>query len=156
MKKILPLVLGMMLLCGSTYATNNKNNAPNQSCLNSIGDRKSIKPEQLPSAARHFVMNNWNNVTVNTAIMETEGYKIEYTVTLADGTTIEFNRDGGWKEIEATQEIPESAIPAAIRTYVLKMYKGQKVVKLERDKKGYEVELSNDKELKFDLEGNLK
>jgi len=46
-------------------------------------------------------------------------------------------------------------IPAAIQKYVTTHYPDAKVLKIERDKKDYEVKLSNRTELKFDLKFNL-
>ena len=48
-----------------------------------------------------------------------------------------------------------SVIPAAIRKYISENYSDVKVLKIERDKKEYEVKLSNKWELKFDLQFNL-
>lgn len=140
MKKIILIALGMLVLCGTSFAQT----------------KKIIKREQLPSAALQFIQHNWNNVSISRATMETEGYKVEYDVRLAGGTEIEFNRDGGWKEIESSKEIPESAIPVGIRTYVRQHHRGHKVVKMEKKSYGYEVTLDNDREYTFDTDGNLK
>ena len=51
--------------------------------------------------------------------------------------------------------IPAATIPTAIRQYVTTNYPDVKVQKIERDKKEYEVKLSNRTELKFDLKFNL-
>lgn len=139
MKKVLILILSVVVMAGSLWADN----------------RKQIKRDQLPKAAQHYVMNNWNNVAISYCWQEIDGYKIEYTVRLVDGTTIEFNRDGGWKEVESSVAIPESAIPAAIRTYVKQNHRGAAILKMEKDTRGYEIELDNEKELQFDKKGNF-
>ena len=46
-------------------------------------------------------------------------------------------------------------IPATIQKYVTTNYPDAKILKIERDKKDYEVKLSNRTELKFDLKFNL-
>ena len=50
---------------------------------------------------------------------------------------------------------PQQQSPTAIRQYVTTNYPDVKVQKIERDKKEYEVKLSNRTELKFDLKFNL-
>lgn len=51
--------------------------------------------------------------------------------------------------------VPAGVIPAQILKYVSENYPDAKVLKIERDKKDYEVKLSNRWELKFDLQFNL-
>ena len=123
--------------------------------LGVMAQERVIKREQLPEAARHFVMDNWNNVSISKARQVTEGYKISYKVILVDQTVIVFNRDGGWRSISATKEVSESAIPASIRTYVAANHRNAKVLKMEKKSDGYEVILDNEKNLVFDLKGNF-
>ena len=58
-------------------------------------------------------------------------------------------------EIPFIFKILMAIIPAAIQKYVTTNYPDAKILKIERDKKDYEVKLSNRTELKFDLKFNL-
>ena len=136
MKKILIALLCLAVACSSLYA----------------GDRKGIKREQLPQAAQNYLHQNWNNVAIRSVVKETEGYKVEYEVRLANGTTVEFNRDGGWKEIDADCGIPKTALHASIVACAAEHYPGALIVEAEKTTKGYTIELSNGREMEFDTQ----
>ena len=79
-----------------------------------------------------------------------------YDVILTDGTSVEFNRDGEWKEVKSFQQnIPDTLIPAEIKQYVNQNYPSQKIMTVERGKRKVSVDLANGLELEFDLNGNL-
>ncbi len=139
MKKALLLFLGIVLMAGSLYADN----------------RKQIKRDQLPKAAQHYVMDNWNNVSISYCWQEIDGSKIEYRVRLVDGTVILFNRDGRWKEVVSEKALPESAIPASIRTYVKQMYRGSEILAMRKDPEHCIVSLDSGEELLFDFSGSF-
>ncbi len=138
MKKTLLILLSLVMMAGSLFADN----------------RKQIKRDQLPKAAQHYVMDNWNNVSISYIWQTIDGYTIQYTVRLVDGTMIYFNRDGGWREVKAQKVIPESAIPASIRKFVAQRNKSLRIVGMEKLLDGYIVTLDDESTLKFDLEGN--
>ena len=73
-----------------------------------------------------------------------------------NGNKVEFDKKGNWEEVDCKHSsVPVPIIPAAIQKYVTTHYPDAKVLKIERDKKDYEVKLSNRTELKFDLKFNL-
>ncbi len=80
----------------------------------------------------------------------------EYEVVLADGTEIEFDRAGNWKSVEVGKgsEVPSAIVPESIRKYVKKT-QNQKIVGIEKNRRHYKVELANDVELIFNLNGNF-
>ncbi|MDE6394420.1 MAG: PepSY-like domain-containing protein, partial [Duncaniella sp.] len=81
----------------------------------------------------------------------------EYEVILSDGTEVDFNKDGAWKSIDRGQKaVPDALVLKPIRDYVAKAYPGQKIVDIEKDRKGYEITLTRGTELKFDSAGTFK
>lgn len=138
MKKTLFIVIGMMLLLGSAHAQ----------------DRHIIKRDQLPSAAMKYIQGNWNNVSPSKIIKITQGFDVAYEVTLVDGTLINFNRDGSWKDITSTKEVVKSAVPAGIRRYVHENCPKYKIVRMDKESEGYKIRLSNGLEMRFDFQGN--
>ena len=79
-----------------------------------------------------------------------------YNVILTDGTSVEFNREGEWKEVKSFQQnIPDTLIPAEVKQYVSQNYPSQKIMAVERGKRKVSVDLANGLELEFDLNGNL-
>ncbi|MDE7097148.1 MAG: PepSY-like domain-containing protein, partial [Muribaculaceae bacterium] len=83
--------------------------------------------------------------------------KTDYDVKLVNGTKIEFNNAGKWTSVDCkTREVPQGIIPKPIRTYVTKNFPDVKIVKIEKKSSKYEVELSDDVELTFNLLGQFK
>jgi hypothetical protein len=81
----------------------------------------------------------------------------DYTVLLSDGSKVEFDSKGKWESVENKKSgVPASVIPAKIKEYVATNYPSLLIVKIEKSMYGYEVELSNDLDLKFDANGNFQ
>ena len=112
---------------------------------------KVIETEQLPAAARTTLSKYFRGKDVALVTMDTEVFGKSYEVVFADGDKIEFNKKGEWKEIScATSPIDSKYIPRQIIDAVATRWPGEKFKKIERYKYGYEVELTNHLELKFD------
>lgn len=111
----------------------------------------------LPKAAQTVISNNFK-AKVNLIEIDKELGRIsEYEVILNDGTEISFDRDGNWKNVEVGKngKIPGSFIPKTISDYVKKNQPGQKILGIEKNRSGFEVEISNGIEMKFDKDGNF-
>lgn len=111
----------------------------------------------LPVAAQTTLKNNFKASLSHIKIEKDFGKVSEYDVILTDGSEITFDRNGNWKEIEVknTSSIPSALIPVAIDTYVKNNQKKVKITGIEKSRSGYEVELSNGVEMKFDLNGKF-
>lgn len=111
----------------------------------------------LPQAARLTLSNNFKAKVSVIKIDKDLGRVSDYEVVLTDGTEIQFDRDGNWKEIEmpVNKGVPEKFLPKEINNYIKDNHKGEKVVGLEKERSGFEVTLSNDLDLKFDRNGNF-
>jgi len=117
---------------------------------------KIIRFDRMPEAARQTVARYFGEEKVMVVKQEKEWFDTLYEVQLSDGTDLEFFGDGRWKEIDCKRlAVPAGLIPAEIRNYVGQRFPGRSVVKIERDRRGYEVELDDDTDLKFDLKFNL-
>ena len=80
----------------------------------------------------------------------------DYKAILANGTEVEFERNGQWKEMENKKAgIPYNAMPAAISNYLKRNYARVLVEKIEKENRGYKVDLSNGLELEFDSKGKF-
>lgn len=114
------------------------------------GVDKVINKSQLPAQAQNFLNENFADVKISYAKQETDFLERSYEVVLADGTKLEFSRKGNWKEVDCRYgEVPAAIVPEPIKKYINENYSGEKVLKIERDSRGYEVKLSNRLELTF-------
>lgn len=114
-------------------------------------DDRPIQVEQLPAAAQQFIKQHFADATISFAAEDRDWPGYTYKVVFANGMKAEFEKNGDWKEVECKpMSVPAAIVPQQIASYVKQYHDGQTVVKIERGRKGYEVELQNGIELKFD------
>ncbi|MDE7123393.1 MAG: PepSY-like domain-containing protein [Alistipes sp.] len=136
MKRLKLLLAGLLL--ATTTATYADNDRP-------------IAVDQLPQAAQQMIRQHFADRRVALAKRESEFMKKSYEVIFADGCRIEFDGQGEWKEIDCRfAAVPAAAVPAPIAQYVKNNYPDAMIVKIEKDRREYEVKLSNRLELTFD------
>lgn len=126
--------------------------------LASAGDIVTTDINKLPAAAREILTKHFPNAKVSHIKIDKDMLQAPtYDVMLDNGTKIEFDSKGQWTEVDSKKmAVPSSVVPAYISSYVKKNFKGEKIMKIEWDRKGSEVKLSNGTELKFDSKGNFK
>lgn len=112
----------------------------------------------LPEAAKNMISKNFKAKVSLVKVEKEFGRVDEYEVILSDGTEVSFDRSGNWKSVEtsARQQVPASLIPESIRTYVSKNHKKTTIVGIEKKRGGYEIDLSNGVEMKFDTNGQFQ
>ena len=119
-------------------------------------DNKPIDYEQLPSAAKTFIKADFPSETISYITRDADLLDTAYDVHFANGLKIEFNSKGEWKEISsATSQIDRKYVPRQIIAAVEARWPGVEFRKVERYRYGYEVELTNRLELKFDRQFRL-
>ena len=113
---------------------------------------------QLPLPARNFINGNFAkpqiaHIKIDKDMMEST----KYEVLLMDGTEIDFDSKGNWEEVSAKkgQAVPASVVPSFAASYLKEHNFTEPVTKVERDRKGYEVELSTGVSFKFDKKGKF-
>lgn len=112
---------------------------------------KPITVDRLPQKAQQFIKKYFADKQVALAKMETDFMSKSYDVIFTDGDKVEFDKRGEWTNIDCKHgTVPEGAIPTAIRTYVNKNYPNAKVKQIEKDRRDYDVELTNGWDIKFD------
>lgn len=111
---------------------------------------KPVTLAQLPAAAQQTIKKHFADRQIALAKVEIEVFGKTYDVIFTNGEKIEFDSKGQWRDIECRQSrVPVALIPAAIANYVKKNYPQTTILKIERDRRTYEIELSNRLELKF-------
>ena len=111
----------------------------------------------LPAAARATVQKHFKSGISLVKIDKSWGRVSDYEVILDNGTEVTFDRGGNWTDLEAgrASAVPASLLPKGIADYVKANHRGAAVVGVEKHRSGYDVELSNDIELRFDLQGRF-
>lgn len=117
-----------------------------------LADDTPIPVEQLPATAKTFVQTNFQGKKIIYAEKDWNSYECR----LDDGTKIEFNRKGNWKKVDCHYTpVPAAIIPQPIQQYVSTNFAGTIITKIDKERYGYDIELSNDIDLKFNYQGVL-
>lgn len=115
-----------------------------------------ITPDKLPAAIQSFMNEYFPGSTISYAKKDRELTKTTYEVVLQDGSEIDFDGKGQWDKVDCKRmAVPAALVPAAIAPYVEANFPGQTIVKIDKERYGYEIELFSDLELKFDKSGRL-
>ena len=117
---------------------------------------RNVPPTQLPQEIQTFVKQYFPTQTITYAEKELEWFTYKYDVILADGTQINFDTDNVWDKIDAKMAtVPAALIPTPIATYVNTQFPAVAITKIDKERYGYDVDLANDLELKFNEQGAL-
>lgn len=120
-------------------------------------DDKPVAPTELPQEVQTFIKQNFPAQSIAFAQKDSEWlFFTQYEVTLNDGTQVKFDTDNVWDKIEArTAAVPVALVPQPITTYVNTNFPNVALVKIDKESYGYEVELANGLEMKFNEGGAL-
>ena len=111
---------------------------------------------QLPVKAKTFINQHFKGVKVMNVIQDKDVFSKDFDVNFENGTKVEFDRTGNWKEIKTLSgSVPSSLVPAKIKQYISNNYKGANIVEINKDAYKIDVELSNGVDLDFDKNGNF-
>lgn len=103
--------------------------------------------QELPQAAKELIKTNFSGKAPMVVTVDLDDYEVYFE----SGEKIEFGKNGQWKEIVCKGTgIPAAIVPNQIKNQVKKSYPSAKIVKIERDHRGYEVKLNNGIEIEFD------
>ena len=136
MKKFILTLLTLLLVGGSVMAD---------------GRKRAIDPENLPKPAIELIQKHWPSCAIDFAYINGK----EYEALLTDGTIIQFDSKGIWKEMKCTDGLPVTLVPGYITRYIVNRFPKQLIIDCEKLKGGYEVTLANGLEIQFDYRGNV-
>lgn len=110
----------------------------------------------VPEAVTAFVKQYFPNATIAGVEQDSDHGGLEYDIYLSDGTQIDFDANNQWDKIEShATAIPAALIPQAIASYVKSNYQNTTITKIDREVYGYEVEIANGLDLRFDKSGHF-
>lgn len=123
--------------------------------LHAYGDGRLIPVSQLPKGAVEFIEKTFPTLKIVYAEKERDG-RIKYEVHLSDGTEIKFGSNSDWYKIDSKYgEVPEELVPSPILEYVKTNFSGGKLTKIEKKRFGYEVEVNDNIDIRFNHQGIL-
>ncbi len=115
-----------------------------------------VPTSQLPAAATTFVKTNFPGQTIAYAVLDREFSGTRYEVCLNNGVELDFDKNGTWDKVDCNYDpVPAQLVPASIANYVKANFADASIVKIDKERYGYDIELSNDLELKFNKKGQL-
>ena len=120
-------------------------------------DDKPITVKQLPLPAQQFIKAHFAKAKVALAKMDSDLlFDKTYEVLFTNGSKVEFDKNGAWKEVDCREgSVPSAIVPQAITKYVRENYPDQAIKEIEWDKKGYDIKLSNGLKLEFNTDFQL-
>lgn len=121
-----------------------------------VSAQKKIEVTELPVGAREFLEKYFAGAAIEKAKKDAEHGEKGYEVILADGTEIEFWKDGKWREVDGENNpIPTGFIDPKIVDYVTKNYPNNKITHIDYGHKDVDVDLTGDIDLEFSKEGKF-
>lgn len=113
---------------------------------------------QLPLPARNFINRHFTNPQIAHIKIDSELMSKKYEVLLNNGTEIDFDSKGNWEDVDAKKgKIPATIVPSFVNDYLkANNFTNEFITKIERDRKGYEVELNTGLSFKFDKKGKFR
>ena len=109
-------------------------------------DDRVITYQQLPQNAQEFLKQHFSKLVPLVVTMDWDDYTIMYET----GEKIEFNKQGEWKDIDCrASHVPAVLIPQQIKSSVQQSFPGTSIIKIDRNRRGYEVKLNNGLEVEF-------
>lgn len=136
--KLLPLFLATVLMLGTAACSNDDKDEP-------------VPSAQLPAKAKEFISAYFPTASIALATKD----KNEYEVTLSEGTSIDFDKAGEWKDVDAApgKTVPSGFYPSAIDENVAQVAPNAGINEISKESYGYEVELLTGLDMKFTHDG---
>lgn len=118
-----------------------------------------VQVADLPITASSFLNAHFAGIQVLSTVREKDALSgTEYEVLLNNGIKVKFDENGDWDEVEAREDkvgIPTTFILPSIVAYVSVNYPDALLNGIDKEKNGFDVELTNRLDLVFDLEGEF-
>ncbi len=111
---------------------------------------------KIPSEVQAYVDLHFPEQSVIQAVWDSEGEESSYELLLDNLTRLEFGLDKKVIEIGGSSKLPDSVIPAGILSYVSSNYADEYITAWELEAGYQQIELNNQLELEFDLEGKFR
>ena len=156
---------GLMACNGGSQQQNTMPNAQQQAPAQQASTQASATPTQaapvaqpqaLPEAVTAFLNKHFPDATVVGVETDPKYGGMEYDIMLNDGTEIDFDRNNQWESVDChVKAVPVALVPSAIASYVQANYQSTPITKISNKGYGYDIDLANGLELKFNSNGQF-
>lgn len=123
--------------------------------MDADNDDHIITINDLPAKAQEFLNTYFQGQTAKVVTRDNDSYDVY----LNNGFDIDFTLSGDWDSVDGkNQAVPQNVlalVPQSITDYISSNYQGQQIYEVNKESYGYEIELSNRLELKFDANGSF-
>ena len=116
-----------------------------------------ITKEALPVKAQQFIDTHFSTIKISYIKEDRDFFDRNYEMLFADGSKVEFGRNGDWIDVDCRYtSVPQAIVPDAIKAYVKKNFPDVRILEIERKRGNHEVKLSNKLALVFDRKLKIK
>ena len=113
-------------------------------------DEQVVTYDQVPEPAKAIVAAHFDVTQIAYVMLDKELFNDEYEVRFNDGRTIEFNKAGELLKVDCKRtEVPYALIPEPVQAYVKAHFPNAFITEWGKDDRGYQAELNNGLDLKF-------
>lgn len=158
--RLLPRIFTVLMLSSfGLTAMASSNPIQSEAIVLAPTHEKQISFEELPQKVKDFVRTHFSAydvLKVEKKLRASKNGKL-YELDLSKGIDLEFDKNGDWLEIETPRSVgvPEAIIPQGIKAYVNENYPNEIITSIEKKRYGFEIELGNDLDIKFDKQAGF-
>lgn len=151
--------LALAALCSLAFIScnNSGNNRQQAAATAASAQTQPAQAQALPQEITAFINKHFPGATIAGVEPDNEFGGVEYDVHLNDGTEVDFDKNNQWEQVDCKgKAVPAALIPTNIANYVKTNYQAVAIAKIDKKNYGgYEIELANGMELKFDASGKF-
>ncbi|MDR2036612.1 MAG: PepSY-like domain-containing protein [Bacteroidales bacterium] len=118
-------------------------------------DDKVISKSDLPETAQAFLNTYFAGITETRVEKDNDNYDVY----LSNGMEVEFDLNGNWNDIDGNRNpLPATILdqlPVTISEYLTLNHENASVFSIDKEPYGYEVDMSNGWDVKFNFEGKF-
>ena len=122
---------------------------------NANAQKKYLAVSETPGQIISYINAHFPKSEIISVKKDKEVLKTEYKVKLNTMVELEFYGNFSIKKIESKSALPQSVVPEKIVAYIHKNYPNNKILEWKKEKKGQKIELDNDIDVVFDLNGKF-
>ena len=122
---------------------------------NANAQKKYLAVSETPGQIISYINAHFPKSEIISVKKDKEDLKTEYKVKLNTMVELEFDGNFSIKKIESKSALPQSVVPEKIVAYIHKNYPNNKILEWKKEKKGQKIELDNDIDVVFDLNGKF-